>query len=264
MPALARASNYSAIFSPLPSRMEAIRVKRGDPVAAGDVMAELSSPDLDNKLRQVQIKVAAQRAQLMREAADPKARQAVHVLRSQLAAYEREELGLRQAMARLVVRAPMQGVVVDMSPLLRPGLWVNETTPLAYVADRSRPSITAFLSEEDLRRLHPGARARFIPDDPSLASYPCVVRAIADLNADVLDVLALSSTNGGPIAARKDAEGRVVPVRGIYRVDLSFDGDRPDYEKATRGVVVADGQWRSPLGRVIDVVAAVLVRESGF
>ncbi|MBC7951107.1 MAG: HlyD family efflux transporter periplasmic adaptor subunit [Rhodospirillaceae bacterium] len=264
MPALVRASAYSAIFSPVAARLDTIVVKRGHRVAAGDVLAELSSPDLDNKLRQVQIKVAAQRALLMREAADTKARQSVHVLRSQLAAYEREELGLRQAMARLVVRSPMDGTVVDMSPLLRPGLWVNETTPLAYVADRSRPAVIAFLSEEDLRRLQPGARARFIPDDPSLASYPCVVAAIADLNADVLDVPALSSTNNGPIAVRKDAEGRLIPAKGIYRVDLTFDADRPDYEKATRGVVVADGHWRSPLGRIVDVVVAVVVRESGF
>ncbi|MBC7906661.1 MAG: HlyD family efflux transporter periplasmic adaptor subunit [Rhodospirillaceae bacterium] len=264
MPALARASAYSAIFSPQAARLDAIVVKRGDKVEAGAVLAQLSAPDLGNKLIQVQIEVAAQRALLMREAADAKARASVHVLRSQLAAYEREELGLRQAQARLVVRSPMQGTVVDMSPLLRPGLWVNETTPLAYVADRSRPEVIAFLSEEDLRRLQPGARARFIADDPSLASYPCVVTAIADLNVDVLDVPALSSTNNGPIAARKDGDGRLTPAKGIYRVDLSFDGDRPDYEKATRGVVVADGQWRSPLGRIVDVVAAVVVRESGF
>ena len=264
LPAVARAGSYSIVFPPGPGRIAALGVRLGDAVAADTVLAVLSSPDLDHALASVEVRLARQRALLLREVASPEAGQSIHVLRRQLAALESERDGILEERGRLSVRAPVAGSVVEMSPVLRPGLWVAPDTPLAYVADRSRPEIAAFLAEEDLTRLAAGAEARFVPDDPALASHPCVVRSIAGVNVAELDVPLLSSLHGGPLPVREDADRRQVPVKGLYRVELDFTGPPPTFDKATRGLVVAEGERRSLLRRAFDLVAAVAIRESGF
>ncbi|MEW5729664.1 MAG: HlyD family efflux transporter periplasmic adaptor subunit [Pseudomonadota bacterium] len=264
LPAVARAGSYSAVYPPVAARVLAVDFHLGDAVTPDTVLATLWSPELDHALASVEVRLARQRALLLREVASPEAGQAIHVLRRQLVALESERDGLLDERRRLSVKAPVAGTVVEASPILRPGLWVGRDIPLAYVADRARPEITAFLAEEDLARLAVGAEARFVPDDPALASHPCVVRSISDVNVPELDFPMLSSLHGGPLAVREDADRRAVPTKGLYRVELDFTGPPPLLDKAARGLVVAEGERRSLLGRAFDVVAAVLIRESGF
>lgn len=264
LPAVARAGTYTIVYPPVTGYLQHWPVRQGDGVEAGTVIAEMASPDLAIALTRVETRIALQRALLMREVASTEARQSIHVLRSQLAALQRERDGLLHTAGQLTIRSPVAGEVVEVLPAGRQGLWVSPTVPLVYVAAREAPEITAFLAEEDLRRLKPGASARFIADDPSLPSWPCEIVTISDVNIATLDTLLLASTYGGPIAVRPDANDLPVPTKGYYRVVLRFTDGLPDYEKATRGIVIAEADNRSPLGRMVDVVASVLIRESGF
>ncbi len=263
MPAMLRAENYAAVFPPVRARVEQVLAMRGETYAAGTPLAQLSAPDLEQEIELVRQRLAILDLQLARGTASQDVRRQMPILREQRASLERRREGLEALQERLLLRAPLDGSVVDLMRGLRPGLWVEPRQPLLLLADREKLEVVAFLAEADIQRLRPGAAARFVPLDNAAESFPLRVVEIAASNVDQLDILALSSLHGGPIASRKDQEGRVIPNQGQYRVRLA-PIEPVLLERSLRGTVLAEAPPRSFAGHAFDQVAALLLRESGF
>ena len=79
-----------------------------------------------------------------------------------------------------------------------------------------------------------------------------------------LELEALSSDHGGPIAVRRDAQRRAEPVQAQYGVRLALLHDDIHPDHPLRGVVLLDGERQSLLGAAWRRIAALGVRESGF
>jgi putative peptide zinc metalloprotease protein len=112
------------------------------------------------------------------------------------------------------------------------------------------------------------------------------VRAVDPVAVSVLDVPALASVNGGPVAVegqtgpqpgqQHGATGRsaLAPVEAVYRISLNVEPatigpaaagamqDGP--ERVTRGIVRVTGEARSIAERFWRMAASVLIRETGF
>lgn len=269
LPAMLEASASPRLHPPAPARVVEVPVAAGARVTAGQPVVVLDNPDLDRKIEMIRLELDVTQRLIQRQAASAATAAEVGVLEGRLAARLAELDGLVAERARLVVRAPQDGIFRDPPADLMPGLWVSPARVLGLVVAAEGGRIEAYVRGEDLPRLHVGARGRFVTDDPARNPLPVVVTAVSETAVDALDQPALASQNGGPIATELDHERRPVPRGAVYRVWLEPDaGDAAaapaGQALALRGMVRIDAPAESFAASLWRRVIAVAIRESGF
>lgn len=263
IPALLEASRTSALHAPVAARLKAVHVRDGQSVAAGDLLLELDSPDLDSRQIIVRREIEILQLQLRRQSARSATVADAGILEQRLAEAVAEYRGLAAQRERLQLRAPRAGVVRDLQRDLTPDRWLHPAEPLARIVEPGL-RLRGYLAEENLWRVEAGNEGRFIADDPV---RPAVQVRLDEVNATgvgYLELEALSSDQGGPIAVRRDAQHRAEPVQGQYGVHLSLSDESIVISQPVRGVVTLDATSQSVLGSVWRQLAALGVRESGF
>ncbi|MEI7341479.1 HlyD family efflux transporter periplasmic adaptor subunit [Pectobacterium brasiliense] len=264
-PALLRAEQQSSLYMPVPAMIQRIDVKVGQPVKAGQTLFTLSSDALAHEQKQLERQIATLNWQstfqvFNKEAAGDHQR----VKQEHEAALQRLQVLQRQS-EQLTVRAPIDGVVADMTTPLETGEWLGQGEWLAVVTKPTGGLVEAFVSEKDWQRLRTGAKGTFYLQDVSRSSLPLTIVEIAstatrDLNA----APELASIYGGDIATLSDAQRKLHPEQAVYRVLLSLPDDYRAQPQVLRGTVVMDGEAQSLLIRGWKVVSAVLIRELSF
>jgi putative peptide zinc metalloprotease protein len=264
-PALLRSAALEAVFAPADGgKVSAVRVTDGDLVAKGMPLVSLASPDLAYNLAQARSDVTLIEWQLGIQSVAPtllaKSLVAAHEYEAALATYR----GLAAQVAKLEVKAPIAGKIVDLSEELRPGTWVAANERLLAIIQPDRAQIEAYVSEADLARIGVGTRAQFHPEagwgEPSGAHVVRIERA----NARVLAEPYLASRFGGSVPVREMKGGELVPESAVYRVMLEPDGMHEAPARVLRGHVVLSGAPESLAARAWRRVVAVAIRESGL
>jgi len=163
----------SKLGAPLPGRVQAVHVRSGDSVKAGEPLVTLDCPDAASSRASLSVARAAQReAQAALQRETHMLEQGVGTEKDRLAA-ERAlaeadaELVRAQAAARfvgnrlgttVVLRAPIAGVVVSRNATV--GAAVDPGgEPLVEVGDPSELWVQADIFERDLHLVQPGLRA---------------------------------------------------------------------------------------------------------
>ncbi|MBN3255156.1 HlyD family efflux transporter periplasmic adaptor subunit [Pectobacterium brasiliense] len=264
-PALLRAEQQSSLYMPVPAMIQRIDVKVGQPVQAGQTLFTLSSDALAHEQKQLERQIATLNWQstfqvFNKEAAGDHQR----VKQENEAALQKLQVLQRQS-EQLTVRAPIDGVVADMTTPLETGEWLGQGEWLAVVTKPTGGLVEAFVSEKDWQRLRTGAKGTFYLQDVSRSSLPLTIVEIAstatrDLNA----APELASSYGGDIATLSDSQRKLHPEQAVYRVLLSLPDDYRAQPQVLRGTVVMDGEAQSLLIRGWKVVSAVLIRELSF
>ncbi|MEQ9849125.1 HlyD family efflux transporter periplasmic adaptor subunit [Pectobacterium brasiliense] len=264
-PALLRAEQQSSLYMPVPAMIQRIDVKVGEPVQAGQTLFTLSSDALAHEQKQLERQIATLNWQstfqvFNKEAAGDHQR----VKQEHEAALQKLQVLQRQS-EQLTVRAPIDGVVADMTTPLETGEWLGQGEWLAVVTKPTGGLVEAFVSEKDWQRLRTGAKGTFYLQDVSRSSLPLTIVEIAstatrDLNA----APELASIYGGDIATLSDSQRKLHPEQAVYRVLLSLPDDYRAQPQVLRGTVVMDGEAQSLLIRGWKVVSAVLIRELSF
>ena len=264
-PALLRSATLEAVFAPADGgKVSAVRVTDGDLVAKGMPLVSLASPDLAYNLAQARSDVTLIEWQLGIQSVAPtllaKSLVAAHEYEAALATYR----GLAAQVAKLEVKAPIAGKIVDLSEELRPGTWVAANERLLAIIQPDRAQIEAYVSEADLARIGIGTSAQFHPEagwgEPSGAHVVRIERA----NARVLAEPYLASRFGGSVPVREMKGGELVPESAVYRVMLEPDGMHEAPARVLRGHVVLSGVPESLAARAWRRVVAVAIRESGL
>lgn len=263
IPAVLEASRTSALHAPVAARLKAVHVQDGQTVAAGDLLLELDSPDLDSRQAIVRRETEILQLQLRRQSARSETAADAGILEQRLAEAVAEYRGLAAQRERLQLRATQAGVVRDLQRDLSPDRWLHPAEPLARIVEPGL-RLRGYLAEENLWRIEAGSEGRLIADDPARPSMKVRLDEVDATGAAYLELEALSSDHGGPIAIRRDAQRRAEPVQAQYGVRLTLlDNDiHPDHP--LRGVVILDGERQSLLGAAWRRIAALGVRESGF
>ncbi|EZH76253.1 peptidase M50 [Ectopseudomonas composti] len=263
IPAVLEASRTSALHAPVAARLKAVHVQDGQTVAAGDLLLELDSPDLDSRQAIVRRETEILQLQLRRQSARSETVADASILEQRLAEAVAEYRGLAAQRERLQLRATQAGVVRDLQRDLSTGRWLHPAESLARIVEPGL-RLRGYLAEENLWRIETGSEGRFITDDPARPSMKVRLDEVDATGAAYLELEALSSDHGGPIAIRRDAQHRAEPVQAQYGVRLTLlDNDiHPDHP--LRGVVILDGERQSLLGAAWRRIAALGVRESGF
>ena len=264
-PALLRAEQQSSLYMPVPAMIQRIDVKVGQPVKAGQTLFTLSSDALAHEQKQLERQIATLNWQstfqvFNKEAAGDHQR----VKQEHEAALQRLQVLQRQS-EQLTVRAPIDGVVADMTTPLETGEWLGQGEWLAVVTKPTGGLVEAFVSEKDWQRLRTGAKGTFYLQDVSRSSLPLTIVEIASTATRVLNAAPeLASIYGGDIATLSDAQRKLHPEQAVYRVLLSLPDDYRAQPQVLRGTVVMDGEAQSLLIRGWKVVSAVLIRELSF
>lgn len=268
LPAVHRPVDYVTLFPPIPARLADTDATPGRAVKAGDVLFRLDDPELEQQLTLTRLRLQAVNLRIQRQAVSREDLDSLPALQQQAAALLSQEAGLLARQRNLIIRAPFDGVVTDPAPELMSGLWLKPDQPLGRLVNRERAMFVGYLAAADLDRVKPGAVGHFLPEDPARPAAAVAVTAIERVNAAVLDIPMLASTQGGPIAVQPAASGAnrggLIPNTAVYRVVLSPLEDTPAPGQVIPGVVVVEAGPVSLLDRIYRAAMAVLVRESGF
>ncbi|VXC51775.1 HlyD family efflux transporter periplasmic adaptor subunit [Pseudomonas sp. 9Ag] len=263
VPALFEAGRASALHAPVAAKVKRVNIQDGQVVAQGEVLIELESPDLASRLGIVRREIQIQQLRMRREAGRSETAADAGIVEQQLAESVAEYRGLAAQQERLLLRAPHAGRVRDVLQHLSLGRWLSPNQPLARVVQEDS-RLRGYLPESELRRVEPGATGRFIADDPMRPSLAVRLNEVDTNGVASVDLQALTSDNHGPIAVRRDAQQRAVPLQAQYGVRLSSIDKTPAPTHPLRGVVVLQGQSESLLGAGWRRLAALGIRESGF
>ncbi len=236
-PAILSPMDASAIVAGDPARIERLLVTNGQSVKAGDIIAELSAPEVNAVLDQNKLRIAQLQSQLARIAAGGLDLTNRAVLERELAAEQSAAGGARKRQNRLVLRSPSDGVVVDLGSDMHVGRWLNGAEEITRIVTPGRNDIRAFVAEDDFWRLMPGAKAKFVPDDLSFASRQAKLVERSTAALQFLDEALLASTSGGPVAVTEDAQKRLKPRKALYRARFLAALENPDGKPESSGII---------------------------
>ena len=172
--------------------------------------------------------------------------------------------GVAEKQQRLVLQAPIDGVVVDQADSLYPGRWINEKLAVAYVVNSRTAMIAALAPVEDVDALAVGQEARFIPNDVTRQASRARVTEIRDVDEQDVSVPYLASIYGGAVPVRKDSHGRLQAEQSVYRVELEVLDEVVRADQVVTGLLHVSGKPQSLVARAWDRVVAVIIRESGL
>ena len=261
-PGWARAAAQHVLYAPLPGRLAAAPPAEGR-VAAGTALFQIDSPDLRSREGRARIAAETLAGVLARLPGLPEEQERRAIIAEQYARELAEAMAQAAERARLTIRAPITGVLLDVDPELARGAWVRPTQPLGVVIDPNTWIVEVFVEERDLDRIRIGNGARFFPRGNELSPVWGTVAEIDTARTVSLPTSALAAIHGGLIPTIKTDSRRLTPKAALYRVRLKLDTP-PPRRSATIGTAVIDGEARSLLWDGLRYMAAVLIRESGF
>lgn len=263
VPGLLRTEAEFTLYSTEPAQVKRVLIHEGEAVETGQVLVELTSPDLDFRIAgaerhwaELTQQLEAQSLELALARHNPMDMEA---LQSTLAQLE----GLRAAHEQLTLRATFNGRVRDLAETLRPGEWLAKDEALGAVVSTTM-QVIAYAEEADLERLQPGAKGRFYPDGGDFPEFPVQVISIDRIGSRQLALAELSSRYGGAIAVREDGQHRLIPEQGVYRLLLKTDNASSTLPITVRGRLALNTPPESLAGRVMRSAVAIVIRESGW
>jgi putative peptide zinc metalloprotease protein len=263
VPGLLHAQAESTLYSPQPAQIKKLWVREGDTVKAGQILMELTSPDLDFKIataerqwNELSEQLDSQSLELSLARRNPIDAEA---LQSTLAELE----GLRAARKKLIVRSAFPGRLRDLSDLLRPGEWLAKDEVLGDV-ETPTSTVVAYAEEADIGRLEADGAGRFYPEGGDFLPFSVRIISIDKTGTRQLNLEELASTHGGAIAVRPDKERHLVPEQGIYRVLLHVENNATKLPMTVRGRLSLETPPESLVGHLLRSATAVVVRESGW
>lgn len=264
IPAILQASNRAAIHALAPGKVVSLEMKEKQHVEQGDVLLTLESPQLDKEINKTLKEIGLVELKTKRRIASPEDLANTQVLFQQLQELKSKLSGLYSLRDKQTIRAPFSGIVVDMAKNLHEGRWVNEAFTLATVIQPEKSEIIGIVDGNYLDRIAINQTAIFYPDEAELDEVEAGVVEIVETNVSNLESPYFASIYGGEVAVREDQKQKLVPEESSYRVRLLPLEFVPIKDKVVRGEVYIYGKPSSFAGRVYNLIASVLIRESGF
>lgn len=262
-PAMFSIASRQEVFAPAGGILVEEWVRPGQHVKRGDPLARLQSPDLEHQLQQAQRGQEPLRWQVERQGLDERLREQGATLPSRLSKAGESVHGLSREKNRLMLNAPIDGILLERNDQISKDGWVAAKEWLYFIGAREPGRVEAYIGDDALERVQLGMKARFVPESLNWPPVACTVQEIDRVNVGSLDKPALASTYGGPIAVKADNRAGLIPVAATFRIRL---GDCPNLDAPVelRGTVLIETAWVNPLQLFGRRALAVLNRELGF
>jgi putative peptide zinc metalloprotease protein len=260
-PAVLVRAKAQGVYAAHPARIEAIDLHEGQSVAAGAILARLSSPELEYQLQMAAAEEVSLRWQVEQQSFNEELLKAGPALRVQWKMAKEAVEGLHAQAEQLTLRAPFDGQIADLNPELRSGEWLKGGERLFSVIGDTNVRGEAFVQESGLARIHEGAIADFVADLPEQHRHRCVITGIDHINLATLDPPYAASIYGGSISSRKDSTGAILPLAATFRVRFENCESAGDIRRETPGRVLLHGASESYAAQIARWLMATARRE---
>ena len=279
-PAVLTAQEYRAIYPPVPATINSVHVSPGAKVKEGDLLVQLSAPDLDHQIEKARLDLEKARTRkrlfnVARHTPDSTEKSRPALALQEKVNEARENLNqLLENKERLRVTSPFDGVIRDLNPDIRPGLTVKASDFLLRVIAPGAYNVTAYLSEADIGRVQTGYKGAFFPHHSLGVYIPSTVDRVAQSNVTDLAWLSLASIYGGDIPVATDStetsRNRIELRRNKYQVTLkpfvpSLSNRQKrflqDNNRVIHGYVRISGDSTSLFRQAVRSIAALMAKE---
>ena len=203
--------------APQAGAVDAVLVRSGDSVRAGQIVAYCDTLSLVTQRAQLRSALAVARADLVRTVAHvpiDSANKREGIAAAEVAVVEARDTELRlldERIRRAIIRSPISGIVLTEQPERSVGAMFGEGEPVLEVADLRRWQLDVYVREQDAYRIATGDRVR--AELPALQASADVV----PLQARVASVALMPAV--GPDARTTS----VAAPNGGYRVVVPLD-----------------------------------------
>lgn len=263
IPAVLLPAQEAWLYSPEPARITTVRVKSGTQVHTGDVVAELSSPEIQQKRKLAELRYALNEKKLARIASNHKELSEFAVLKQQQITVMNEIVGLRQRAEGLLIRSQLNGIVTELAPGLAEGMWVGRENQLMHIVAQKDSVLAGLVSERESGRLQIGAKAAFVLETGVGNATYAILTDVGSPGGEGLEFNYLSSDHGGAVAvAHSSSGGKAQPISGVLPVHFLISGAAPP--KAQRGTLTVEAAPTSFMALAFGRIVTVFLRESGF
>ena len=263
-PAVLGQAQAQVVYLPRPAQLVQLAVHEGQRVDAGAMLAQLSSPELDYQLAAAEQQAAQLKWQVEQQPFDDELRALGPALRKRWDAAREAVAGYRAERARLTLRAPFAGRVVDLAAGLHAGEWLKGGEPVLGVVGAGGVKGDAFVDEAALARLAPGQPVDFVAALPEQPTMRCRVAGIDRLNLAALDEPYVASVYGGDIASLHRPDGSLAPLDSTFRVRFDGCDAVAPLARELPGRAIIRGQAQSLGVRFARWLGAIMRREAGF
>ncbi|WP_394063517.1 site-2 protease family protein [Alcaligenes sp. WGS1538] len=258
-PGWIQAEHSQVLYAPFPAQLSYIHPP--GPVRTGQLLASFVSPDMQAQRQQAMASSATTWAELQRSGVIEEEQVRRATLSSRLRQGQAESLSAAEELQRLELKAPFNGMVSDIDPQLKPGVWVKPDQALGLVYRPDAWIAEAYTRQESLSRLQVGAAARVYT---STSSAPIAARilSIDSTRTQKLPDPMLDAAHGGSIRVSTVNQNQEVQ-HALYRVTLALE-EPPGQARSQLVNVVIQGEPHSIAGHWLRYLGALAIRESGF
>ncbi|MHC0612319.1 HlyD family efflux transporter periplasmic adaptor subunit [Komagataeibacter oboediens] len=263
-PAVLRAQQQAPLYSDDAGTVMHL-LPTGSMVQAGQIVAELRSPQLDHDRAVSMARLDTLQATLSERMFGVEDTASLDDTREKIEQETAERLRTEAAIRQMTIHAPFPGQLVDVPPEIHAGDTVKQHEYLGTVISPDSPAVEAYVHETDIGFIHPGARASFIADDPHAARVMGHVQSISVASVPEIDAPEQASTYNGHIKAHRDETGhRLLPEEAVYQVIILPDRTLPPVTRRIKGVVHIHATATSFIQRTYRKVVAVFMGEAGL
>lgn len=264
VPALLSPGLSTEIYSPAPAFLKTLHVKNGERVERGQVLAELTAPNLIHERQQSLQRLALIDAQLSRMAASLEERRFGSTLIEAHAKEVATLSGIDALERELTIRAPYTGLISELESSIHSGRYVKHSQRLMRIIGTQASALHLYPAEPLAERISLGAQVKFISDDPLLPKLHGKVHTLAPTSVNEIEDRLLTSLGGGRIAVYEDAKGRFIPETQVFAAGANLESKAPLIIGQHRGVAHIKVSPESPAAALWRSVMRVLIRETDF
>lgn len=263
LPAMLHAAQQEIIYPPGPSQILRLAVEEGQVVKAGDILATLSSADLERDLKKARQTLSALETMRARAQTNPVLLQDPALSEETIEKARVEVRAVETNVARLTVRAPFDGIVRDLGADIEEGRYVAPYQALLTVVGQDDWVVSGYADEGDQPRIESGATAFFYPGNSLFERRTASVTVVALTGEARMIWPELSSQFGGPVPSDPDRDGgAAVARRALYEIRAGLqDMDGRDNPQVLRGYLRIATVRKSILSIWINDLISVFQRE---
>lgn len=272
---------HQFIYSPNDGVLVSKLPPPGTEVKKDQIIAKISSPELNNSLEILILEYKKKLAELRRSAINDKYVSEKNILLSDINSQRSEYKKLYDLNQKLNIKAPFDGIIIETDLQLNPGAIIKKGEWLGDIINLDTMQIEAFVTQMDLRKIQIGNDGHFYPQDAGGSRFPVKVIAIENLNIKQLNCFFSTeqeknrditvdtpcyhaSEFGGDIPTLINEQGNLVPTNSTYRIVLATDKNLGHIPFVETGTVRLETQRSSYIYRFIYTIKKIFVQESSL
>jgi putative peptide zinc metalloprotease protein len=236
-----------------------VHIRDGQRVKAGDVLAVLTNPRLEIRIRLNEadqaLRVEQQNAFIAQfadfdEPDDTSALAGLLVCEHELKALAQEYRTLKEQRERLILRAPTDGIVMGLVPMEEKGKWLAKGAEFCRIGNADALRALVLVDPADHRQVRLGSQTSVLIHGAAGRHWPGAVTSVAQIDAKNIPV-ALSNRVGGDVATQHDPTTKAEKPHGQhYLVSIHLKGGDPAIHPGVLGRVAIHAEAQTTWWRV--------------